>query len=341
MAYGTTVLIKNQFGLEAAHGTAVAADTGLICGVTLPSSDRDVIVPAQGSGRRVPEIIDNAHVGKIAAEGITLDFETPYFQAFPMMFSASVKGNITPAEQNVGEGDYLWAFTDNLTGTEEIDTFTLETGEAAADNSWEIAYCLSPGWTLTGNCDTGEGSFSVNVDGDAILPTTLTGAIAQPTATMLVSKLMRVYVDDTWAGLGGTELTAALVDYTIAFDSGVHHKRRGAANRKPSSHGQGKMIFTITLGLERTAAVVTEIGHLLSETPTKRYLRLVLDSGVQIGAGDNHTLTLDCAGVWSEGPITGRDLDGNDLVELVLTTGYDKTGAHAFDLDVITNVTAI
>ena len=87
MSYGTTTLIKNQFGIEATHGTAVAADTGIIGTVRLPSTDREVRTPRAGSGRRVPGIVDNAYVAQVAAKGITIDLPDPYFQALPWALS--------------------------------------------------------------------------------------------------------------------------------------------------------------------------------------------------------------------------------------------------------------
>lgn len=344
MATGVEVLRVNQWGAEGAtHGTAVPADVRLLANIELPESDREWKIPSVGIGKRVPELINATYVQRIAAEGVRLT--TPdglYYQILPQIFSSCVKGNITPAEQSVGEGDYLWAFTDNLTGDEDLETFTLETGDGvAANEAIEIAYCLIPDIEITGNAETGECTLSATINGDAILPTTLSTVATMPTFTAVLGKMFQLDVDDAWASLGTTPFTDALVDFVLRINGGAHHKRRGSANLKPDAHGQGKIGISLTLGLERTAAVIAEAQKYFTETRDDRHLRLEIDSGVIIGAGVNHKLTIDLAGIWTAWHAMGKDQDGNNLDVATFTCGYESTGLHAFDIDLITDVAAL
>lgn len=338
------VLTINQYGSEGdTHGTAVPADVRLVCEVALPASDRTVVIPKAGIGKRIPSLLSGAHVQRIAAEGITLN--TPdgaYFQILPFLFSSLLKGGITPAEQNAGQNDMLWAFVDPLTGAETLDTFTLESGDGTgASEGEEIAYCLFKEATLTGNAETGDCTLSGTIDGDAILPTTMSTVATMPTYTAINGKLFRLYIDDTWASLGGSELAGALLDWTLTINGGAHLKRRGSANRKPTSHGQGEVVVTLQMTLERTAGVITEAAKYFASVTDERFIRLECDSGVIIGAGANHKLTVDIAGIWTAWQKRGSEQDGNTLDVVTLTCGYDSTGTHGLDVDVITNIAAI
>jgi hypothetical protein len=311
--------------------------------VTVPDSDRDVIIPGYGTGQRIPGQINNAFVRRILAEGVT--FATPadrggaYYQLFPLLFSSCIKGGVSPAEQNGGQGDYLWTHAVPLTAAETLDTFTLEMGDDA--KAYEISYVLCPELEIAGNADSGEVTVSANLVGDQVDRTSFTGTISAPSATYVVGKLARISIDDTWAGLGTNELEDALLDWTISINGGAHPKLRGSATRVYETHGQGEVEVTLNVGLERTSAVDTESANFFANTATKRFVRLQIVSDVQIGTGDYHTLTFDFAGVWVAWQAFGRDQDGNAIDVATLRVGVDNTSGESFTAKVTTDVSAI
>ena len=342
---GQRVLHKVQAGVEGAtHGAVpVAADTMLLGEVVLPEADREVIIPGFGTGQRIPGQLLSAFVRRIIAEGVT--FSTPgdrgglYYQLLPLLFSMCIKGNITPVEQTGSQADWLWTFIAPLTGAETLDTITLECGDDA--RAYELAYVFAPELTLAGNADSGEVTLTAQLFGDKITATTFTAGQSAPAATFVVGKLARLYIDATWAALGGNEIEDALLDWTLSIKGGGHPKLRGSATRLYESHGQGELEITLNLGLERSAAVQTEEDHFLSTTVAKRFVRLEIDSGVQIGTGDTHKLTFDLAGAWVGWQMFGRDQDGNALDAATLRVGVDNTSGSAFEALVTTNVAAI
>lgn len=341
---GNKVLTIVQYGLEGAtHGTPVAADTRLVAEATLPDSDRELVVPGAGTGKRVPGLVDNAYYRRQAAEGIQLT--TPdgaYFQILPLLLSCCVDGNITPVEQTGGEGDYLWTFTESLTGTEDLETFTLEVGDQFAGNSaFEIAYCLVRELSFVGNAETGEMTVGATVDGDKLTQTTLTSVATLPTFEPIHGKKVRLFIDSSWATLGNTEKTNTLLDFTINLNGGGHHKRRGSSTLIAGAHGQDMVEMTATLGLEHNATAIAEAAKYYADTTTTAFVRLQVE-GAQIGAGDNHTLVIDMAGIWeSWSPFINRDQDGNTISVGTFSVGYDTTGTRAFNIAVTTDVSAI
>jgi hypothetical protein len=279
---------------------------------------------------------------QVFADGITLaDADGAYFGMFPVIFSMGIK-NITPAEQTGAEGDYLWSAPAPQTGVETVDSITLEVGDET--QAYEFAYVLCRSINITGDCTTGECHCSAELFGRQQIQTTITGAITPPTVELLTAKMARIYVDNTWAGLGGTELVAALVNFDITVNTGVHPKFVGGANRYYETHSQGAITAEATFTLERTAAVAAEellyrpaVG---TYTQTPRFIRLAV-TGTQIGAGDNRSLVVDLAGLYTGWHSLGDENEGNNLDVVTLTAGYDVTGTQAIQLDVTTTETAI
>ncbi len=333
---------KVQYGLESVNGTAVAADTMLLCRAPIPESDRQVHIPQVDMGVRSDMLLSAAVVRKVLAEGITIeDQDGAYFQMLPVLLSMALK-NITQAEQNGGEADWLWTAAAPQTGAETLDSVTLEVGDDS--QAYEIAYCLAQSLNFKIDCVSGEVHVSADCFGDQVTLTTITGGLSIPSSVeMMVGGLARLYIDDTWAGLGGTEFAASLINADITIECGGHPKFFGSAQRKMDSHGQSAIRAIAKLTLERNAAVVAEelnyrpaSGHAVTE----RFVRLAL-SGTQIGAGDVQNLTIDLAGVWTAWGSLGAELDGNTQDVVTLTGGYDITGAQGVSVAVTTDVASI
>lgn len=340
---GVQPLTKVQYGLEATNGTAVAADTILLCTFDVPANDREVHIPNVDAGIRSSMLGDYAVVRRAHAAGGTLaDADGAYYELFPLLFSACLNGNVSPSEQTSGEGDYLWTFTAPNTGAEDLDTFTLE----KMDNidAVELMYCLVPTMTITGDCISGEVHVSATVDAAEVVHTTGTGGLSLPTAELCVGGLSRIDIDSTWAGLGTTELTNCLINWSVTLNGGAHHKFWGSADRHPSGHNQGYITATANFTFERTSGVQTEADFYRAGadtyTQTQRFISLSV-SGNQIGAGDNSTLQLDMAGHWTEWGTQGATEDGNSLDTATFTCDYDATGSQMFQALVTTTVSAI
>ena len=324
---GSRTLSGVQYGKEGTHGTAVAADTILYCRCTLPDSDRDTHIPSAELGRRTPRFADIAIQRHVIADGITLeDADGAYFDLLPLMFSMCLDGNVTATEQSTSQTDYLWTFTSPQTGSEDVDSITLEVYDDT--QAYEVAYVLARSLNITGDCTTGECHVSADCFGDRIIQTTKTALTTYTATELLDAKLSRIYIDDAYSGLGGTELTGALVNWAIDLNGGVHPKFLGSSSRLFDSHGQDEISGTVTLTFERTSAVATEelkyrpAGS--SYATTLRALRLAV-SGTQIGSGDNHLFQYDMMGVWTAWQPIAGDTEGNTYDVATMTMAYDDT----------------
>jgi hypothetical protein len=340
---GVRVLTKVQYGLEGVHGTAVPADTMLLCNISVPEDDRQVHIPEVMIGRRTNLLLDAAVVRRLVADGMALeDMDGAYFQIFPLLFSCGLLGGVAPAEQTALQADWLWTFAAPQTGAEAINTMTMEIGDNVVQ--YEIPYCFARSITISADCVSGEVHVSADMVGQFVAQSTITPALAVPSVEMCIGKLSTVSVDTLWANLGTTPLTNALVNWSVTINTGAHPKFWGGASHKFSGHEQGAVSGEATFTLERNALVAAE--ELLFRpaaggiTRTTRCVEIEM-LGTQIGTGDVHSLVLDMAGQWTSWSSLGSEEEGNSLDVATLSFGYDITGAQGFQALVTTNVPSI
>jgi hypothetical protein len=336
---GERALSKVQLGVEATHGTAVAADT-LMAGAAIEpvNPDRTPAFPEDSLGvrmrssrLRIDQYLYNA----------PLRIPEAYFQALPVLMSMGVKGGVTPTEQNASQADWLWAFTPSMTGSNAQDSSTIEVGDDT--QAYEIEYCLFERVKLSGAIAQAGEMSAVGFEGDyfgrQVTPTTFTGALSVPTMTDINAKLSRIYVDSTWAGRGTTEVTSLLRAWDLEILTGVHPKFLGSANQYFDTHGESFFEVMLTLTFEGGTGADTEFD--VFQAGTKQAVSIQLDSGVQIGSGDNHNFRLDVWGGYEHvTPLDSEDR-GNNIHAGLFHALYDPTGAQGFDFQVTTNVAAI
>jgi len=338
---GERAFSKLQFGKEsaAAHGTAVAADT-LLAGAEIPpvNPDRTASFPVDNLGVRAAG--SRVRLDQYLAQN-TIRIPQCYFQALPAILSCGLKGGVTPAEQTASQNDMLWAHTPSMTATNAPDSLTLEAGDD--DQAYEIEYLMFERIRLAGViAQAGEESpVSLEADyfGRQVTPTAFTGSISVPNMTDIVAKLSRIYIDTTWAGKGTTEKTSLLRAWELELLTGLHPKFFGSGNRYFDTHGQGKIAVMLGLTFEGNATADAEFDKY--RLGTKQAVRIQIDSGVQIGTGVNHKLTIDVWGAYQNVIALSGEDRGNNLHTAMFSGLYDPTGAQIMDAQVITNVAAI
>lgn len=329
---GVAALRKCQYGLEGTHGTAVAADTMLLCRSSVPAGERTPHIPQVDMGVRTPGLLAGAIVQRQFAEFTLEDADGAYFELFPLLFSLGIK-NITPSG---GADPYTWTAAAPQTGAETVDTATFELGDD--DQAYEMEYCAVRSFQVSGDCVTGECHVSAEVFGRQAMQTTITGSIAVPTVELITARLSRIYVNDTWAALGGGELASSLINWQIQVNTGVHPKFVGGQTRYFNHHEQGAITGQATFTFERNAAVAAEelkYRPASGYTVSPRFVRVVT-----AGLG-THALTFDMAGVWTEWNSLGAENEGNTQDVATLTFGYDTTGAQSLSCAVVTSIGAV
>jgi hypothetical protein len=328
-----------QYGLESVNGTAVAADTVLLAQAQEIPPDRAPRFPIENAGVRMDST-------RVAFDNYlatyNLVFPSSYFQAYPVIMSILLAGNISPAEQTGGQGDYLWDFTPDLSfgADNDLDSLTLEVGDDT--QALEMEYVTARSCRISGTIaqDTGASAVSLNVPifGRQLSKVSYTGAISIPTVNDLTSKLTRIYLDTSWAGVGGTEVTSLLRGFDIDIIGGAHPKFYGSANRYFDEVQQGPISAMFALTLERSANSITFYDDFVAGT--FGVMRLT-NTGPQIGSGDNHSLVVDIGGYFEGFTNIGQTVQGNNLDLAVFRAVYDETGNKGLQVNVTTNLSGI
>jgi hypothetical protein len=337
---GERAFSKIQWGKETtgAQGTAVAADTILMAGIHPP------VAPD-----RVPEFIeDDFGVRVRSARSRTdqflvrdsLSFGHAYYQLLPILYSMSLKGSVTPAEQTSGESDYLWDHSPSLVATNNIDSGTIELGDDV--EQYEREYMMIERLRIAGVVSQGIESSpqSIEVDYFARQNTAadFTAALTIPTTEQINAKLTRFYLDTSWAGVGGTEKTGLLRSYDVEILTGLHPKFMGGANQYFDTHGEGfiEVLATFVFEGNSDADAIFDAFNLGSLAVIE-----LNTSGAQIGAGGNHQQILQFGGKWERVVPLGEVVEGNNLHQALLHGTYDITGADLLNATVKTNVASI
>lgn len=330
-----------QAGIEsaAAHGTAVAATKMLVGQAPRIISDSK------------PEFIEEQFNTRLASRRNhvyerlymnTISTPNAGFQQLILPHLTGLKGGVIPTETTPDQDDYSWPFTPGLTpaaGDNLPDSFTLQLGDD--QQAWRIPYCMTDRFTLKGKVSQDGGAAPVSLEhsffGRFIEENAFTAALPLQASTPMNAKLAQLWIDNTWAGVGGTELTDALDEFTVEILTGVHPIFRGSTDNFFNGHREGLIGYTATFVVE------TELRDELlasQQAGELQIVRLKLN-GPQIGTGANHSYMVDMGGAWED--VTPRDNSdrGDNLSTLALHAQYDMVGAKGLEATLVTNQATI
>ena len=264
------------------------------------------------------------------------------FQQLPALFGCSLKGDVTASEVTMGEGDYLWALSPGMTSSLNApDSLTIEKGNTEDGECREIEYCMFDKIKISGSLDQ-EGvenpvSVEANYFGRQLTDVSKTGALAQPSGTFMNALKARLYIDTSWAGVGGTEISNLLRSFDIEILSGLSPDFTGGSNEYFNSHIEsiiGVMgTFTIKGGSQAWSIfdAARSAGLIVA--------RLEI-TGPIIGAGTAHSLKIDFSGDYMDVSPLDSDNRGQQDATFAIDGLYDTTGAKLLQVNVVTNSNA-
>jgi len=314
---------KFQVGTETVAGTEVAA-TRVIRALNVNWNDA-------GSWRKYVPMYDigrmslDPDVGEITRQGLLGKVETDLtFEDFLLPLLHGYKGAVTPVEQNVGEGDWLWTFKNAPTLADPApDTFTAEfrMSNGTANYDRTTSFCVVSSIEISADQGGDASKLTYDFFGRTANGNAITGALTLPTPFDLIAALdWKLYVDPSWATLGTTQISTAMRSFTWRYNTGIMPAlfigdgRLDHADIRVQPRGAELSMeweFGASADAERTAF----------EANSLRFIRFEAE-GAQIGAGDNKRITIDGAYQYGDGGFgeLGREADGNDTVPLTLRT---------------------
>ena len=173
--------------------------------------------------------------------------------------------------------------------------------------------------------------------GRAEQTSTVTGSLTALTLERVPSNLFKIWIDSSWAGLGGTLKAALLREATLTVNTGIapEHTLDGRTDYDMVQPMFSQATATLTTKFLHNADAATEVGNW--RTGTKRFIRLKADNGA--ATTSNRAITIDISVrllAWEF-----ADEDGQEIVNATWEMVYDTTGAKSLQIININGVNAL
>jgi len=324
-----------QYGVETTHGSRVAATKKWMGDAPVPK-DREAVRPTYNLGVRSRASENHLYQKQVSSLPLTLD--DAYYQGLPWLLAMTLKGGVTPGEVTGGQGDYLWTFTPSLVAAtaDTMQSFTLEIGDNL--QCYQVGYLM--GRSIKFSAQTGaNAALKVSVDAfaDEVTKVTATAALALPATTPIVAGNTKLYIDTTWAGIGGTLVSGLLRGWDLEIITGLHQKFLGNT-LVPNAHGVTYLDWKLALTLEDNAAAAAWFTKFQAQTACAVRLEV---PGPQIGTGTPHNLKFDLWGAPTQADPMGSEVDGNHIMPVTVDSLYNTVGAITLACALTTNLNTL
>lgn len=326
---------KVQIGKETNKGTLVAATVQLV-GEGRLAEQVDTYRSSYPRGQRATV----GGAGTIVRKGCMLAWETELTaEDILWPLSTGIKGNVTPTNTN---SEYAWAFAPQITtGAPTLDAATVEfvesdgaTNHIASEAGYAMTRKFKVGWA------SGEiATLSWEMFTRARQTSTPTGSLTPYTSREpLASDLGKIYLDTSWAGLGGTQLVTIVRSGEFECICGVEpdHTVDGRSDKDFSKHRVEALAATLSLVLEMDAVGAARYEDYRDNDIV--FIRLKFEGSTVVA--NPRSVTIDGAYRFVGEP--GVSSAGEQrIVSLKLEAVYDETGTAILDFDVVNGLSSL
>lgn len=319
-----------QIGRETTKGTPVATTNRLISRELIVTPVEPVFQPQAQLG----VLLENPTSDTLAVRSAEVKFSGDLtFEQILYPLNMCMKG-VTSASAT--SGAQLWDFNPTYTADPACHAFSLQRRLSDGVTNWDegISYVMGTDFSIAGAIGQ-NATFECNAFGRPIdTAVALTGAIAVPTVNFVSTAMFKVYIDDTFASLGATQVSASIYDFAFKFRSQSLPKFYvdGRTDKSFTQHALKRAGFDLELGAEWTTAINSERAKAASRAI--RYVRLSAIGGT---AGSTvYTLNIDLALRYEQGQFDKEtEREGNDASKLKFVGAYDSAAPLAAKLRVI------
>jgi len=321
MASGIRALRKIQLAIESVHGTPVTTATARLIGTLGMKNEQKYYRPEDLETGNLASFERSV----VSGEQAKLPFESDAnYEQLGYLLGMSVIGGIVGGSP--ADSVYTRTYKPNLTAANNVDSYTMQYGDDV--QAFISAFCFATDIELSGSLDDAV-KVKANIVGQNVRPGTFT-SLSNPTAlTPVIMGTGKLYIDSTWAGLGGTLVPSTLVDFSYKTSTGINPVKYADGNIYYSDMAEKKRHIELSL----TAAFNSTVAGLYAAylAQTKEYVRLKF-TGPLVGVTAHDELDLDGCFIIDDYD-TLDERDGQDIVKLKLVT--EKDGANANDWQVI------
>ncbi len=326
---------KIQIGEETVKGTSVPATVEIVADVT-QVEEQDFHRSALPAGQRATP----GAAGVVLRHGTIFTVETeltPHDILWPL--HTGVRGNITSV---AGTGDETWTFLPELTTSAiTLDSATVEyvRGDGTTNHYYgESAYCLTSAFRIEWAFNE-IAKLSWDMFGRRRQTGTPTPALTPYAGrAALTSNLTSIFVDDTGAGIGASQLTTILRSGRFECPTGIEpdYTLDGLADQDFTIHKVSNIGATLQLVLEFDAASALEFADFRNNV--LRFIRMIT-TGAVIGA---KVFTVQVDGAYRHVTPPQFTQDGDQvIVTLDLEAVYDATWGKILEFELVNDISTI
>lgn len=249
--------------------------------------------------------------------------------------SATLAAAVDLNEVSIIETAANWDFDPNLTSNNSPNSFTLEYGDDT--QAYESEYCIPSEIRLSGGVDAAV-QMTVDMFGRQVSTCSFTGDLSDPSVEMILFNKAKLYIDDSGAGIGGTEKAATLISMDVRIPTGFTPQKYGDGNLYFGNIAEATRNIAVDLTFAFNATGVAERAAFAAQT--KRFIRIAIE-GSTISGPDKKFLYIDFCGRYTEDLLSLGERDGLDIVNARLESCYDPTWTKEFRIQLQNSVAAM
>jgi len=219
MAQNEEILRKSQAKIETTRGTGVTVNRKIYETLRLTEA-REPLEFAESTGT-----FDGWRTFLQGPLSVSGTVEGPAsFEDLPWWLEHGVKGGVSASGDAGATVAYTRVYAPSA-ATDDLASSTVEHG--APDNPYKSTMVMLPDWSIRGDID-GEAAwmFSGNLIGKTFTKeSSFTGSISDRTREFIKAAGTKLYVDDAGGSIGGTQVTAKFISFSLAWNNAVTTKR--------------------------------------------------------------------------------------------------------------------
>lgn len=308
---------RSQLAPEAVVGTALAATHQLMGALAIKNAPERV--------RR--EEHRNSMGGSITWTDLAYRSELRYTgrcvpQELPFFLASGIRGDIAPASS-------VWTYSQPLATIPSLKSLCMYGGDNT--QALRAAGCYTRQLTIEGR-DTGIWSTTADIFGREVVIGTFNTGLSSLVGSTAKNLFSRVYIDDTGAGIGGTQLLSTFYGFRWVWTSGIEpdYTMDGALDMNDIHRDEPTCVLELTA--KWNAAAVAEYTNYRNLTP--RFIRVANDIG-----GANET-KLDGCYVATDFTPLAEERNGTTLATVQFTAVENTTWNKKIEVSVKNTLTA-
>lgn len=349
MAYGNAALRRIQISNdEGTTGTAEAATAILFGKATIPTQDLVFHTPDQDRNS-LAEIVELPFK---VAQKVEFELEgAAYADLLLHVLSMAVRGNVTGVSAGGSvPNEIIWTFEPGLTTlntpdiTNGIDTRTFELGDNI--NCYKAAGCYVVTLEISGDAGDDEDSVvmvKATIAAQSLAEGSFTGALTEVAAAYFPANMVKLFIDTSYAGLGGTQKSGVLKGWKWTLETMFTSRYVADGTYKWSALNEGKKAPELEMTFIRDSSIVeAELDKFQATPKTKTFIEIRLTSnGTEMDSGQSNPpyAKIQGAYVYTEWPELDEE-DGTSLVTVKARGVKDSTSGKMMTVIVGTPLTA-